>query len=88
MKLRNQIKCQDGFTMSIQASSYHYCRPRNDQGPYTHVEVGFPSQAEPLLMPYAEDKSDPTGTVYCCVPREVVEAVVLKHDSVALKELT
>jgi hypothetical protein len=42
---------------------------------------------EPLLMPYAEDESDPTGTVYCYVPREVVEAVVAKHDSVAVKEL-
>ena len=33
------ITCGDGAQFSIQASHYHYCRPRNDNGPWTHVEV-------------------------------------------------
>jgi hypothetical protein len=33
------ITCQDGTQFSIQASRYTYCTPRNDQGPWTHVEV-------------------------------------------------
>jgi hypothetical protein len=35
------IKCRDGSTLSVQASRYHYSKPRDDKGPYTHVEVGF-----------------------------------------------
>lgn len=80
MKIRNHLKCDDGFTMSIQASEYHYCLPRDNEGPYTHVEIGFPSEVEPLLLPYADEPEEPTQTVYGYVPREVVEAVVRKHS--------
>ena len=48
------ITCTDGFTMSVQAKQGAYCSPRNDNGPYTEVEVGFPSEAEPLLIPHIE----------------------------------
>ena len=73
------VRCKDGFTMSVQASEYHYCIPRNNDGPWTHVEVGFPSDREELLMPYAEDSEHPTETVYAYVPVEVVEKVIEKH---------
>lgn len=33
------IVCADGTTLSVQASEDHYCTPRNNQGPYTEVEV-------------------------------------------------
>jgi hypothetical protein len=33
------ITCGDGTKFSIQASQFTYCSPRNDQGPWTHVEV-------------------------------------------------
>jgi hypothetical protein len=87
-KLFNKIKCADGFTMSIQASKYHYCIPRNDAGPYTHVEIGFPSEVEPLLMPYAQDKDNPTDTAYGYVPKEIVEQVVFKHENIAIKKIS
>ena len=74
-----EIHCIDGFTMSVQASSGHYCSPRSDEGPYTSVEVGFPNREEPLLMRYAEDETCPTETVYGWVPLEVVQAVVESH---------
>jgi len=39
-------------------------------------------------MPYVEGSGDPTETVYPYVPREVVEAIVAKHDGgVAVKEI-
>jgi hypothetical protein len=89
-KLNKSVKCRDGFTMSIQASKYHYCTPRTDVGPYTHVEIGFPSEAEPLLIPYADSPENPTDTVYGYVPREVVEAVIAKHEYeyVEIKEIS
>jgi len=74
-----RIRCRDGFIMSVQVSKCHYCTPRNNIGPWTHVEVGFPSQKEDLLMEYAEDPDHPTETVYGYVPVEIVMAVIEKH---------
>ena len=46
------------------------------------VEVGFPSEEEPLLMDYCEDKSEPTHTVYAYVPVQVVTNVIAKHGGI------
>jgi hypothetical protein len=74
MFIRPQIVCADGFTISVQASAFHYCSPRRNEGPYTEVEVGFPSEYEPLLAPY----SDGSG-VFPYTPIDVVREVILKH---------
>ena len=37
--LADLVNCADGSTMSVQASECHYCQPRSNTGPYTHVEV-------------------------------------------------
>jgi len=79
MKIRDRVVFPDGFSMSIQASEYHYCAPRDNVGPYTEVEVGYPSQAEPLL----EEYSDGCG-VFAYVPKEVILEIARKHG---LKEL-
>jgi len=44
LEIRPAIECIDGFMMSVQASSMHYCTPRENQGPYSEVEVGYPSE--------------------------------------------
>lgn len=74
-----RIVCADGFNLSVQASETHYCTPRDNKGPYTHVEIGFPSDVEPELMPYVEDAERPLDTVYAQVPIEVALAVINKH---------
>ena len=76
------ITCADGFNMSVQGSSFHYCSPRDDSGSYTHVEVGFPSKKERVLMPYCGDPDKPTGTVYANVPVEVIAALIKKHGGI------
>ena len=44
------IVCNDGFTMSVQASSYHYCTPRRDGERSTlHTKLGFPTRATLFL---------------------------------------
>lgn len=70
------IKCKSGLTMSVQASIHHYCQPRNDDGPYQQVEVGFPSRQIDDLMQYAENPAIPTETVYAYVPTTLVEQIV------------
>lgn len=70
------IRCADGLELSVQASATHYCTPRDSIGPWTAVEVGFPTQRVEELLEYAENPSDPTDTVYGYVPVAVVEAVI------------
>lgn len=67
-----RIVCKDGFSLSVQASPYHYCSPRSDTGPYTHVEVGEPV---PELEPY----SDGEGDVFAQVPIELVLNLIEKN---------
>jgi hypothetical protein len=74
-----QIMCRDGFTVSVQAGEYSYCQPRNNDGPYTHLELGFPNMPDELIQVYAEDPDQPTDTVYPQVPLEVVLALIVKH---------
>ena len=45
--LADAIICVDGETLSVQGSKTHYCSPRTNEGPYTALEVGFPSVSPP-----------------------------------------
>ena len=88
MKESNKLcQCADGFSMSVQASETSYCIPRTDTGPYIQAEVGFPSEAETLLMKYAEDHDAPTMTIYGYVPRQVIINVIAKHGGMISGEL-
>ena len=82
------IVCEDGYTVSVQASEHTYCTPRinnPDCSIYEAFELGFPSDADELINEYAEDPEKYTGTVYPYVPREVVEQLLEKHGGI--KEL-
>jgi len=83
---RRRMKLADGFEMSVQASGMVYCAPRDDNGPYTHVEIGYPSSKEELIMEWAENEDEPTGTVYGYVPVEIVDAVIEKHGGIVIEE--
>ena len=75
-----RMECVDGFTMSVQGHYGAYCTPRIDAADhYSKVEVGYPSEAEDLLMPYAEEADRPTETVYGYVPITVIEQVIERH---------
>ena len=84
------VRCYDGFRMSVQASRDHYCTPRQDIGPYTHVEVGYPNRLEELLLPYADGASTIAGlrpTLYVNVPADVVLAVIENHAGMMAGQL-
>jgi hypothetical protein len=81
-----RITCADSFSLSVQAGQYLYSTPREDAGPWTHVEVGFPSaRPEPWAEweSYCESPNDPTGTVYGYVPLPLVEALIALHGGEA-----
>lgn len=78
----NNIRCVDGFKMSVIAGGGAYASPRDERGPYDAVEVGFPTvRPEPWAewQVFAESPADPTQSVYGYVPIEMVEALVALH---------
>ena len=80
---RPRLCCNDGYSISVQASEFHYCSPRlNGLQDYESVELGYPSAEDELINEYAEDALDYTGTVYGYVPIEVVEKLIEKHGGI------
>lgn len=55
--LRPIAVCADGFNLSIQASSMHYCRPNEDlsDGNYSKVELSYLSEEVEEFLPFADD---------------------------------
>jgi hypothetical protein len=75
--LVKKLVCKNGLTMSVQASFFHYCSPREDSlSHYDSVEVGYPSRKVDALMEYAERPETPTETVYGWVPVDVINKIV------------
>ena len=70
------IVCADGTSLSVQASQSHYSLPREDFGPYTAVEVGYPSADVPES--WNEFKQGDLN-VFAFVPVELVRAYVASH---------
>lgn len=77
--------------MSVIARSGAYCSPRDNTGPYTAVEVGFPSDKDVLLSEYAEDRDEPfktefgrtcVDTVYPWVPTRTLLVVIENHGGI------
>jgi len=89
------IVCQDGFTMSVQVGYSLYSTPKKVAKRYSAVEIGFPSDHEPLIEEYAEfipfgdeddEEPDYTDTVYPYVPVKVVDKVLKKHGGINLTQ--
>lgn len=80
-----EIKCADGFKMSVQSSKSHYCQPRDSAGPWIKVEVGFPSAKVEAFMPFIDggEDTDPTETVYGYVPVDLVVQAIMDHGGFA-----
>ena len=79
---RPRLYCNDGYSISVQASEFHYCSPRlNGLQDYKSVELGYPSAEDELVNEYAEGM-DYTDTVYGYVPIEVVEKLIEKHGGI------
>ena len=87
------IICADGFSMSVQVGYSLYSTPKKIAKRYSAVEIGYPSDHEPLIekwaefAPFDEDEvPDYTDTVYPYVPVGVVDKVLKKHGGIDLAE--
>lgn len=73
------IFCIDGTRLSVQAGVHLYCTPRSNMGPYTHVEVGFPSSPPPECW---EPYNDGDSGVWAFVPVELVHFYIAGHGGI------
>ena len=85
------IVCSDGFEMSVQVGFHLYSEPKKVAKRYSAVEIGFPSEHEPLIEEFAEtfhqeDVTDYTDTVYPYVPVKIVDKVLKKHGGIDMRE--
>ena len=77
----------DGTSLSVQAGEYSYSSPRDNNGPYASVEVGFPSTTPPeTWKQYCEDWDTPTNTVYAYIPLSLVLIFIGAHGGIDREE--
>ena len=88
-----RIVCKDGMSLSVQASQYHYCTPREDNAePYLEKEVGYirdvdgTSIAPPIEWTLYADGEFPSS-VYGYVPVELIEEFIKKHGGIQKEAL-
>ena len=74
------ITCRDGARFSIQASHYHYCTPRTDTGPWTHVEV-MPLGTNSRPTCFVCENDDVAGYV----PIEDIAAEIMSRGCLAIE---
>jgi hypothetical protein len=82
------LKLKDGSVISVQASSFHYCTPRENAAPaYTHVEVASFGNPLPELAEYSEGLADPSDTeavwVYPYTPTERLQEFIASRGGLA-----
>ena len=79
-RVRPQIVCMDGATISVQASRFHHSTPRSAEGPYSEVEVGFPTPDFPEGLQWKDNPDVPDSEcVFAYVPIKVVSDWIESH---------
>ena len=84
-ELRPRIFCNNGVSLSVQASELHYCEPRfSGNLKYDCVEVGYPSINPPeSWIEYQEDSErDPKDTIYPYIPVGLVEKWINENGGI------
>ena len=83
------IVCTDGFSMSVQVGYSLYSTPKKVAKRYSEVEIGYPSEHEPLLEKYVESfytEPDYIDSIYPYVPVKIVDKVLKKHGGIDMTE--
>jgi hypothetical protein len=94
----DRIEFNNGGKVSIQASSTHYSEPRNDEGPYNRVEIGYPTRntripksmlrfIEQGLNHREDGELDPYDNVYPYVPASIVRKLIQMNGGVKSGEV-
>ena len=73
-----RVILNSGASLSIQASASHYCLPLENEGPYTHYELGHPRGLGAPDLALLKEYKDSEG-IYAYVPKEVLEKIINRH---------
>lgn len=82
VRSRPKITCSDGFKMSVQGNEMAYSIPKKTGTEFDAMEIGFPSEQEDLILEFAQNPSDPTGTIYGFIPIDLIELIIEKHGGI------
>jgi len=83
---RPRIHCVDGFNFSVQGGEGNYSIPRKNEKEFMAMEIGYPNQVEELILTFAEDKDNPTETVYGYVDNDIIQQVIDKHGGIDVEK--
>lgn len=72
----DHVVCASGLKFSAQASETHYCTPKDNEGPYTEVEIGRLSEPVEKFEPFRESDCGQKYIVYAWVPMRIVFDVI------------
>jgi Zn/Cd-binding protein ZinT len=82
---RPVIVCGDGFKLSVQASTTHYCFPRETNAEeYKKVECGFPSDED--VEEIEEYDEDGTCSIFAYVPVEKLDVLFERRGGIDVKK--
>ena len=84
--IRPRIHCVDGFNFSVQGGEGNYSIPRKNEKEFRAMEIGYPNQVEELILTFAEDKDNPTETVYGYVDNDIIQQVIDKHGGIDVEK--
>jgi hypothetical protein len=75
------IRCADGATLSVQASSLHHCTPKSDTGPWEAVEVWYIKgpKGNNVSVTSWREWGDGLYDPYGYVPIRLVNAFIKRH---------
>jgi hypothetical protein len=80
-----RVFAKDGWSISLQINNSNYCSSENGYRKFGHtmetVEFGYPSEADAMLIEYAEDPTNLTSTVGR-IPVSVLEEIFAKHGGI------
>ncbi len=86
-RIRERVVCNNGVSLSVQASEGHYCFPRDGSGPYFEVEVGYiETPSKNKMIPPSEWKEYSDGdfpsSVYGYVPIDMVQSFIESNGGI------
>jgi hypothetical protein len=80
-----RVFAKDGWNISLQINKGNYCSSENGYRNIGHtmktVEFGYPSEADSMLVEYAEDPTNLTETVGS-IPVSVLEEIFARHGGI------
>lgn len=84
LSARRRAVCKSGLSLSIQASRWHYCSPKQDNASsYTMVEAGFPEKnGKPVRLRSLGPAESRGSPVWGYVPVETLDRLLRRNGGI------